>query len=279
MSTIRYLRVENATGLTKAVYEDIMRLYGCPEPHGIYQLMGHTPGFLEASWARSRYLFGKDTRFSLRDKHVLVLAMSATNNCEYCVRIHTHRLRGLGLDPGALTELMTVVELANGLAKFCEGTRAGDRPVIAEYVAGQGDAAADAVLGEIASASGEAPLDSMYSIMARSPEFLRHTWNQARLCFAEEGHLGIRLKHMVAFSVAATSGSEHLAKAHANRLHALGMSDAEFVELLLVIDLTCGYNRYVQGLQADQEEKPFGEGAQMQHAPARPQVKGLQASS
>ena len=92
MSKIRYLRGEQATGQAKTIYDDIMRVYGCPEPHGIYQLMGHTPEFLAASWARSRYLFGDDSRFTLREKHVLVLAMSATNNGEYCVRIQTNRL-------------------------------------------------------------------------------------------------------------------------------------------------------------------------------------------
>jgi AhpD family alkylhydroperoxidase len=266
MSTIRYLRVENATGVAKTVYEDIMRLYGCPEPHGIYQLMGHTPEFLDASWPRSRYLFGKDTRLSLHEKHVLVLAISATNNCEYCVRIHTNRLQGLGMSESAGTELMAVVQLANGLAKFCEGTRAGDCPVIPEYAIGEGEPSADAALTEIANELDSIP-ESMYRIMARSPRFLRDTWDQVKYCFAEEGQLGIKLKYMVAFSVAATSGSEYLARVLARELNRLGFGDDDFVELLLVIDLTCGYNRYVQGLQADQEEKPFGEGAEMEHAP------------
>lgn len=266
MSTIRYHRVEDATGQAKAVYDDIMRTYGCPEPHGIYQLMGHTPEFLAASWARSRFLFGDDSRFTLREKHVLVLAISATNNCEYCVRIHTNRLGTLGMNPAQLTELIGVVDVANGLAKFCEGTRAGDRPVIPEYAIGQGNAAADGALGEVEhDLAGMAP-DSMFAIMARWPEFLRHSWRQASLCFAEAGSLGLKVKHMIAYCVAATSGSEHLTAVHARRLRELGLGEEEFLEMLLIVDLTCGYNRYVQGLQADQEEKPFGEDAEMNRA-------------
>jgi len=266
MATIRYKRVEDAEGVTKNVYQDIMRTYGCPEPHGIYQLMGHTPEFLEASWARSKYLFGNDTRFTLRDKHVLTLGISATNNCEYCVRIHTNRLMGLGMTTSQLTELMGVVDVTNGLAKFCEGTRAGDRPVIPEYAVGGGCAHADKALGEVVRDLGNEPVDPMYAIMARWPEFLRLAWQQARLCFADDGTLGVKLKHMVAFCVAATSGSDHLTAHHARRLKELGTTDAEFLELLLIVDLVCGYNRYVQGLQADQEEKPFGEGAEADRA-------------
>ena len=67
--------------------------------------------------------------------------------------------------------------------------------------------------------------------------------------------------HTIALSVAATCGNDHLIEAHQTRLEDLGLSDVELVELLLVIDLTCGYNRYVQGLQANIEAKPFGEDA------------------
>lgn len=266
MATIRYKRVEEAEGIARSVYQDIMRTYGCPEPHGIYQLMGHTPGFLEASWARSKYLFGNDTQFTLRDKHILTLGISATNNCEYCVRIHTNRLVGLGMNTSQLTELMGVVALTNGLAKFCEGTRAGDRPVIPEYSVGGGCEYADKALGDVVRDLGNEAVDPMFAIMARWPEFLRLSWQQAKLCFANDGSLGIRLKHMVAFCIAATSGADHLVDYHARRLQELGTTDREFLEMLLIVDLTCGYNRYVQGLQADQEEKPFGEGAEADRA-------------
>lgn len=266
MATIRYKRVKDAKGTAKRVYDDIMRTYGCPEPHGIYQLMGHTPDFLEASWARSKYLFGDDTQFTLRDKHIMTLGISATNNCEYCVRIHTNRLVGLGMNTSQLTELMGVVELTNGLAKFCEGTRAGDKPTIPEYAVGQGCSFADKALGDVARDHGNEKVDPMWSIMARWPDFLSLAWQQAKLCFAQDGSLGVRLKHMVAYCVAATSGSDHLTDHHAKRLKDLGTTDREFLEMLLIIDLTCGYNRYVQGLQADQEEKPFGEGAEADRA-------------
>jgi AhpD family alkylhydroperoxidase len=262
MATIDYKRVADAQGITKAVYDDIMRTYGSPEPHGIYQLMGHTPDFLEASWARSKYLFGNDSQFTLRDKHILTLGISATNNCEYCVRIHTNRLVGLGMNASQLTELMGVVDVTNGLAKFCEGTRAGDRPVIAEYAVGDGDPEADKALREL----GNEKVDSLYAIMARWPAFLRLAWQQAKLCFGEDGTLGVKLKHMVGFCIAATSGADHLIDYHARRLKELGTTDRAFIEMLLIIDLTCGYNRYVQGLQADQETKPFGEGAEADRA-------------
>ena len=266
MATIPFKHVEEAEGLTKEVYENIMRTYGVDEPHGIYQLMGHTPEFLAASWPRSRHLYGNDSNFSLRDKHLLTLGISATNNCEYCVRIHTERLVQLGVTPQELVELMMVVDVVNGFSQFAEGTRSGDTPVIAPLDEDEADAAAEEVYREIKSAYGNREPDEIYRIMGHDPAYLQASWARAKLCFEVEGRLGLRLKHMIALSVAATCGNDHLIAAHRTRLEDLGLSDAEVVELLLVIDLTCGYNRYVQGLQANMESRPFGADAEANQA-------------
>ena len=266
MATIPFKRVEEAEGLTKEIYEDIMRTYGSDEPHGIYQLMGHTPEFLAASWPRSRQLFGNDSNFSLRDKHVLTLGISATNNCEYCVRIHTERLVQLGVTREELVELMMVVDVVNGYSRFAEGTRAGDAPVVAPLDEDEVDAAAEETYREIRSAYGNLEPDEIYRIMGLDPAYLKASWARARLCFEEEGRLGLRLKHMVALAVAATCGNDHLIASYRARLKDLGLSDPELVELLLVIDLTCGYNRYVQGLQANMETRAFGADAEANRA-------------
>lgn len=262
MSTIPYLRVDEAKGLAKDVYEDIMRTYGCAEPHGIYQLMGHTPEFLAASWQRSRFLFGTQTNFSIKEKHILTLGISATNNCEYCVRIHTSRLQGLGMSAEDLIELMMVVDSVNGASKFAEGTRAGDNETIAPQSAENADARADAVLRDIKRAYGNREPDASFRLMAYLPDYLRANWERVRLCFQEDGRLGLKMKHLLAFCVAATAGNDHYIKSHGARLKELGVTDDELAEVLLVVDLTCGYNRYVQGLQAQQEHKPFGAGAE-----------------
>lgn len=266
MATIPFKHVAEAEGLTREIYDDIMRTYGSDEPHGIYQLMGHTPEFLAASWPRSRQLFGNDSNFSLRDKHILTLGISATNNCEYCVRIHTERLYQLGLTREELVELMMVVDVVNGYSRFAEGTRAGNDPVIAPLDEDEADAAAEAVYRDIRNAYGNREPDEIYRIMGLDPAYLEASWARARLCFEEEGRLGLRLKHMIALSVAATCGNDHLIAALRARLGDLDLGDAELVELLLVIDLTCGYNRYVQGLQANMETQAFGEDAEANQA-------------
>ena len=76
-------------------------------------------------WARSRHLFGNDSLFSLRDKHLLTLGISATSNCEYCVRIHTERLVQQGVTQQELVELRMVVDVVNGFASVRRGHSGG----------------------------------------------------------------------------------------------------------------------------------------------------------
>ncbi len=56
-----------------------------------------------------------------KTKEVIALAVSATNNCEYCINAHTAALKHMGFDDEALTELMAVVDQFNGFNKLLEG--------------------------------------------------------------------------------------------------------------------------------------------------------------
>ncbi|MSO94145.1 MAG: carboxymuconolactone decarboxylase family protein [Rhodospirillales bacterium] len=263
MATIPYYSFAEAEGLAREVYDDIVKTYGIKEPHGIYQLMGHTPEFLAANWQRSRYLYGTDPKdtnvsrslLSLRDKHFVTLAVSATNNCAYCVRLHTQRLEQLKMTREEQTEVMMIVDVVNGYDKVVEGTRAGDDPVLA--YAEETNEALCSIFGDIRKAYGNREPEDIYRLMGHDPAYLKASWDRIRRCFFDEGRLGLRTKHMVAFGVAATNSSDYGTQIYSRRLKELGVSDPEMTELLLVIDLACGYNRYVQGLLVATGEKAF----------------------
>jgi AhpD family alkylhydroperoxidase len=137
MATIEYVRDANAEGLVKEVYEDIKKTYGCREPHKVYQLMGYTPEYLQASWERSKLCFKDEGKLGVKVKHIITLAVSIINNCDYCVKIHTGRLKQLGMTDEELVEMMMVVDLAAGYNRFVQGLDAdheerpfGPKPVV-----------------------------------------------------------------------------------------------------------------------------------------------------
>ncbi len=260
MPTISYVARTDAPADTRAVYEEIMRTYGLDEPRGIYRLMGHTPDYLAGSWPRSRYCYGRDSLFTMKQKHLLTLAISATNNCEYCVRSHTVRLRQLRTSDEELVELLAVVHTSNGCARLAEGIRLGDDATIVATEAPNGIHCDASVADELASALGTRARDDLLSVLERNAFYADGIVHPLVRCFAADGQLGRRFKHMVGLCVSACNGSDYFVDVHTGRLRDFGVADRELAELVFLVDVVSGYNRYVQGLQVDprEGEKPWG---------------------
>jgi AhpD family alkylhydroperoxidase len=56
-------------------------------------------------------------------KEMIYVAVSATNNCEYCSYSHTAAARKKGMTDAMLMELMAVVGLANETNRLANGLR------------------------------------------------------------------------------------------------------------------------------------------------------------
>lgn len=72
----------------------------------------------------------------------------------------------------------------------------------------------------------------------------------------------------ITLAVSATNNCDYCVNIHTARLKELGMTEKQLVELMMVVDLVDGYNRFVQGLQADPELKPFGPEGLVQKGPS-----------
>ncbi len=58
-----------------------------------------------------------------RTKEMIYVAVSVTNNCEYCIHSHTAAARAKGMTPQMFHELMAVVALANANNRLANGYR------------------------------------------------------------------------------------------------------------------------------------------------------------
>jgi len=63
-------------------------------------------------------------------KEVIAVAVSATNNCDYCLSSHTDALRSLGLDDEGILEVMAVVDFFNGSNAVASGLRIPYEPPV-----------------------------------------------------------------------------------------------------------------------------------------------------
>ncbi len=120
MATIKLIGEAQATGKVKGVYGEMKQTFGMVP--SLFQAMAHNPEYLEAAWQKFKVVMSAG-QLDRKTKEIIALAVSATNNCEYCIHAHTAGLRRLGLDDAAIVELMAVVELFNGFNKFLDGLR------------------------------------------------------------------------------------------------------------------------------------------------------------
>ena len=122
MATIALISEQEATGKVKEVYEQIQEAFGLPFVPNLFKAMAHNPDLLEANWRRVGTIMGRG-RLDRKTKEMIAVAVSATNNCEYCINAHTAALKRMGVTDAELLELMAVVDLFNGFNKFADGLR------------------------------------------------------------------------------------------------------------------------------------------------------------
>lgn len=120
MSNVKLVEEKDASPGVKEIYRDIMKVLEMPFTPNLFKAMANHPEYLEATWNRFKVIMGKG-RLDPKTKQVIALAVSATNNCEYCVNAHTAALKQMGYGDREVVELMAVVDLYNGFNKFLDG--------------------------------------------------------------------------------------------------------------------------------------------------------------
>lgn len=77
---------------------------------------------------------------------MLYIAVSVTNNCDYCIHSHTAGARAKGMTDAMFGELLAVVGLANQTNALANGYRV---PVDSQFLPDSGAATGPASLGEL----------------------------------------------------------------------------------------------------------------------------------
>lgn len=120
MATVKLIDEMEASAGVEKIYSEIKQAFGVPFVPNLFKAMAHHPAYLETSWGRVRAIMGPG-KLDRRTKEIIALAVSATNNCTYCIDAHTAQLRKLGLGDAEITEVMAVVDLFNGFNKLADG--------------------------------------------------------------------------------------------------------------------------------------------------------------
>lgn len=114
MALTKLIEYEEASAEVRAVYDDILATRKTDWINNVWKALANHPPTLRQFWAEVKEVMGREGgKLDPLTRELIYVAVSMTNNCEYCIRSHTAAARRKGLDDQMLGELIEVVALAN----------------------------------------------------------------------------------------------------------------------------------------------------------------------
>jgi AhpD family alkylhydroperoxidase len=96
----------------RAVMDDIKATRKVPDVNNFWKYLANEPRMLSHVWESVKEIMGPGSLDPLV-KELVYVAISITNNCEYCMASHTANARAKGATEAQLNELYAVIGLAN----------------------------------------------------------------------------------------------------------------------------------------------------------------------
>jgi AhpD family alkylhydroperoxidase len=112
MALVPLLTDEQASARARAVFDDIRATRGSDYINNIWRALAHDPAQLESTWNEVKRVMAPGALDALT-KELIYIAVSAANNCSYCLHTHSASARAKGMSDAMFGELMQVVYLAS----------------------------------------------------------------------------------------------------------------------------------------------------------------------
>jgi AhpD family alkylhydroperoxidase len=131
MKPIEY---DAADPAAKAVFDDIKQTRGVPDVNNFWKYLANEPRMMRHTWDALKEIMGPGALDPLV-KELIYVAISITNNCEYCMASHVAAARAKGATQAQINELYAVVGLANMTNRLANAYKV---PVDASFLQDEG---------------------------------------------------------------------------------------------------------------------------------------------
>ena len=122
MALVPLVEYENASPEVRAVYDDIRATRKTEYINAFWKVLASDPATLQRVWRETRDVMAPGALDPLT-KELIYLAVSVTNNCEYCIHSHRAAATAKGMSSAMFAEAMAVVALANANNRLANGYR------------------------------------------------------------------------------------------------------------------------------------------------------------
>ena len=120
MATLGLVEYADANPEVRAIYDDIMATRKVEWINNFWKALAHDPATLKRTWQSIKEIMAPGTLDALT-KEMIYLAVSASNQCGYCIASHTAAARKAGMSESMFAELMAVVGMANETNRLASG--------------------------------------------------------------------------------------------------------------------------------------------------------------
>lgn len=120
MPVAKPIEYADAAPEVRTVYDDIMRTRGSDWINNFWKYLAHDPKTLRRTWESVKEVMAPGALDPLV-KELVYIAVSVTNNCEYCIHSHIAGARAKGMSDAMLGELLAVVGMANETNRLANG--------------------------------------------------------------------------------------------------------------------------------------------------------------
>jgi AhpD family alkylhydroperoxidase len=120
MATLGLVEYDAASPEVRAVYDDIMATRKTDWINNFWKALANDPVTLRRTWASIKEIMARGALDPLT-KEMIYVAVSATNQCGYCIASHTAAARKAGMTDAMFAELLAVVGMANETNRLASG--------------------------------------------------------------------------------------------------------------------------------------------------------------
>jgi AhpD family alkylhydroperoxidase len=120
MATLGLIEYKNASPEVRAVYDDIMATRKTDWINNFWKALAHDPVTLKRTWEDIKQIMGPGALDPLT-KEMIYVAVSVSNQCDYCIASHTVSAQKKGMTEAMFKELMAVVGMANETNRLSAG--------------------------------------------------------------------------------------------------------------------------------------------------------------
>ncbi len=103
------------------MYDNIRATRQTDYINNFWKALAHDPATLRRTWESVKQIMSPGGALDPLTKEMIYVAVSATNQCGYCIASHTASARKAGMTDEMFAELMAVVGMANETNRLASG--------------------------------------------------------------------------------------------------------------------------------------------------------------